>query len=38
MLRLQGTMVVVGVPPDPTPVHAFTLISGNGSLRLFTRR
>jgi alcohol dehydrogenase (NADP+) len=38
MLRVQGTMVVVGVPPDPTPVHAFTLIGGNGSLRLFTRR
>ena len=32
MLRLQGTMVVVGVPPAPTPVHAFSLISGNKRL------
>jgi uncharacterized zinc-type alcohol dehydrogenase-like protein len=32
MLRLQGTMVVVGVPPAPTPVAAFSLISGNKRL------
>ena len=32
MLRVQGTMVVVGVPPAPTPVHAFSLISGNKRL------
>jgi uncharacterized zinc-type alcohol dehydrogenase-like protein len=32
MLRPQGTMVVVGVPPEPTPVHAFALISGNKRL------
>jgi uncharacterized zinc-type alcohol dehydrogenase-like protein len=29
MLRPQGTMIVVGVPPEPTPVAAFSLISGN---------
>jgi uncharacterized zinc-type alcohol dehydrogenase-like protein len=32
MLRVQGTMVVVGVPPEPTPVAAFSLISGNKRL------
>jgi uncharacterized zinc-type alcohol dehydrogenase-like protein len=32
MLRLQGTMVVVGVPPAPAPVAAFALISGNRRL------
>jgi uncharacterized zinc-type alcohol dehydrogenase-like protein len=32
MLRVQGTMVVVGVPPEPTPVHAFSLIGGNKRL------
>jgi uncharacterized zinc-type alcohol dehydrogenase-like protein len=32
MLRVQGTMVVVGVPPEATPVHAFTLIGGNRRL------
>jgi len=32
MLRLQGAMVVVGVPPAPTPVAAFSLISGNKRL------
>ncbi len=26
LLNLNGTMVVVGVPPNPTPVHAFPLI------------
>jgi len=29
MLRVEGTMVVVGVPPEPTPVAAFALIGGN---------
>lgn len=28
-LRVQGTMVVVGVPTEPTPVHAYSLIGGN---------
>jgi uncharacterized zinc-type alcohol dehydrogenase-like protein len=32
MLRVQGAMVVVGVPPEPTPVHAFSLIGGNKRL------
>ena len=32
MLRAQGTMVVVGVPPEPTPVSAFSLIGGNKRL------
>jgi uncharacterized zinc-type alcohol dehydrogenase-like protein len=32
MLRLRGTMVVVGVPPTPTPVAAFALIGGNKRL------
>ena len=32
MLRPQGAMVVVGVPPEPTPVHAFSLIGGNRRL------
>ncbi len=32
MLRVQGTMVVVGVPPEPTPVAAFSLIGGNRRL------
>jgi alcohol dehydrogenase (NADP+) len=32
MLRVRGTMVVVGVPPAPTPVHAFSLIGGNKRL------
>jgi uncharacterized zinc-type alcohol dehydrogenase-like protein len=31
-LRVQGTMVVVGVPPAPTPVGAFSLIGGNRQL------
>jgi uncharacterized zinc-type alcohol dehydrogenase-like protein len=29
MLRPQGTMIVVGVPPEPAPLAAFSLISGN---------
>jgi len=32
LLRPQGTMVVVGVPPEPLPVAAFTLISCNRRL------
>jgi len=31
-LRPFGTMVVVGVPPAPTPVSAFSLIGGNKRL------
>jgi uncharacterized zinc-type alcohol dehydrogenase-like protein len=31
-LRAGGTMVVVGAPPQPVPVHAFSLIMGNRSL------
>ncbi len=32
MLRPQGAMVVVGVPPEPTPVAAMSLIAGNRRL------
>ena len=32
MLRPQGAMVVVGVPPEPTPVAAMSLIMGNKRL------
>ncbi len=32
LLRPRGTMVVVGVPTKPTPVHAFSLIGGNRRL------
>ncbi|BDG01236.1 NAD(P)-dependent alcohol dehydrogenase [Anaeromyxobacter oryzae] len=32
MLRVDGAMVVVGVPPAPVPVHAFSLISGRKTL------
>jgi alcohol dehydrogenase (NADP+) len=32
MLRTQGTMAIVGVPPAPTPVSAFSLIGGNKQL------
>ncbi|PTL82398.1 NAD(P)-dependent alcohol dehydrogenase [Vitiosangium sp. GDMCC 1.1324] len=32
MLRPQGAMVIVGVPPEPTPVAAFSLIGGNKRL------
>jgi uncharacterized zinc-type alcohol dehydrogenase-like protein len=31
-LRPRGTMVLLGVPPEPTPVHAFSLIQGNKRL------
>jgi len=32
LLRPHGVMVVVGVPPEPAPVSAFSLIMGNRSL------
>jgi uncharacterized zinc-type alcohol dehydrogenase-like protein len=32
MVKVEGTMVLLGVPPQPTPVHAFSLIGGNRSL------
>ncbi len=32
MLAVDGTMVLLGVPPQPTPVHAFSLIGGRRSL------
>jgi alcohol dehydrogenase (NADP+) len=32
MLRPLGTMVLVGVPPEPAPVAAFSLIGGNKRL------
>ena len=32
MLRVEGTMVLLGVPPAPTPVAAFALIGGRRSL------
>ncbi len=32
MLRPFGTMVIVGVPPEPTPVAAFSLLAGNRRL------
>jgi uncharacterized zinc-type alcohol dehydrogenase-like protein len=32
LLRPYGTMAVVGVPPTPTPVEAFSLIGGNRRL------
>jgi uncharacterized zinc-type alcohol dehydrogenase-like protein len=32
LLRPRGTMVIVGVPPTPTPVSAFSLIGGNRRL------
>jgi uncharacterized zinc-type alcohol dehydrogenase-like protein len=31
-LRVDGTMVLLGVPPERTPVHAFSLIGGRRSL------
>jgi uncharacterized zinc-type alcohol dehydrogenase-like protein len=31
-LKPKGTMVIVGVPPQPTPVAAFALIGGNKRL------
>jgi alcohol dehydrogenase (NADP+) len=32
MLRTNGKMVCVGVPPEPTPVHSMSLIFGRKSL------
>ncbi|MBK8479937.1 MAG: NAD(P)-dependent alcohol dehydrogenase [Proteobacteria bacterium] len=32
LLRPHGTMVLVGVPPEPAPVRAFSLIGGNRRL------
>jgi uncharacterized zinc-type alcohol dehydrogenase-like protein len=32
LLRPHGTMVLVGAPPEPTPVSAFSLIFGNKRL------
>jgi alcohol dehydrogenase (NADP+) len=32
MLKTNGTMVLVGVPPEAVPVHAFSLIGGRRSL------
>jgi len=32
LLRIEGSMVLLGVPPEPTPVSAFPLIMGRRSL------
>jgi uncharacterized zinc-type alcohol dehydrogenase-like protein len=32
MLKVQSAMVIVGVPAQPTPVYAFSLIGGNKRL------
>jgi alcohol dehydrogenase (NADP+) len=32
MLAVDGAMVLLGVPPAPTPVHAFSLIGGRHTL------
>jgi uncharacterized zinc-type alcohol dehydrogenase-like protein len=32
LVAVDGAMVVVGVPPAPTPVHAFSLIGGRKTL------
>ncbi|PYE24689.1 putative zinc-type alcohol dehydrogenase-like protein [Rhizobium sp. PP-CC-3A-592] len=32
LLKLDGSMVVVGVPEKPSPIHAFSLIGGRRSL------
>jgi alcohol dehydrogenase (NADP+) len=32
MVKVDGTMVLLGVPPQRTPVHAFSLIGGRKSL------
>ena len=32
LLRPLGNMVIVGIPPEPTPVAAFSLIGGNRAL------
>ncbi|GEJ58099.1 NAD(P)-dependent alcohol dehydrogenase [Anaeromyxobacter diazotrophicus] len=32
MVKVDGTMVLLGVPPQPAPVHAFSLIGGRKSI------
>jgi alcohol dehydrogenase (NADP+) len=32
MVAIDGAMVLLGVPPAPTPLHAFSLIGGNRNL------
>lgn len=32
LLRLDGSLVVVGIPANPVPVHAFSLIGGRKSI------
>jgi uncharacterized zinc-type alcohol dehydrogenase-like protein len=32
MVRVEGAMVLLGVPPEPAPVQAFSLIGGNKNL------
>ena len=32
LVKVDGTMVLLGVPPQPVPVHAFSLIGGRKSL------
>jgi alcohol dehydrogenase (NADP+) len=32
MLRVEGAMVLLGAPPEPAPVRAFSLIGGNKTL------
>jgi uncharacterized zinc-type alcohol dehydrogenase-like protein len=32
MVRPEGAMVIVGIPPEPTPVSAWSLIGGNRRL------
>src|SRR2546428_3541961 len=32
MVRPQGAMVIVGIPPEPTPVSAWSLVGGNRRL------
>jgi uncharacterized zinc-type alcohol dehydrogenase-like protein len=32
MVKVDGTMVLLGVPPEPAPVHAFSLIGGRKSI------
>ncbi|ESQ88159.1 zinc-binding dehydrogenase [Asticcacaulis sp. AC460] len=32
LLKIDGTMVLVGVPENPVPVHAFSLLAGRRSL------
>jgi uncharacterized zinc-type alcohol dehydrogenase-like protein len=32
LVAVEGSMVVVGVPPEATPLHAFSLIGGNRRL------